>query len=1013
VSPDEQNRESIPDTPQSEIDALIEAFEDKTRRAQRPSAAGEAPATIDPLAGGLSEPIPVVALSAAASGASDMEEIIAQVSTSAEPEPGEADAEPSLARAFEQLSSIAAEPAAPGLVDAPALASLARSDVNEILAGANADAELTESLDSPITADTADEEVIVAAVEEADGDTEPDGMDEVLAAVSDAASEPADEAIPLGTIDAESAADEAAGLAPAAPVVDTVTQTSVIEEIGSENVAAGAAPEFAAKKPEEIAAKAAPAPEPAKKQSGSAEPTAALEEAAPKKRLLPPPILANVLAQPARAAAAIGLGVFVGALSFAFLLNNPLRPYVPPAADEVPAELGLERAVRMAQAHIDQSDYTAAIALIDKALAHAASGDAHRADALFLRAEALVRSAPVRLNAAKADVLHTAIDEAVEAGHEDPRTAEALMWKAEVYEREGNIPAARAELRGILEDYPASPSRDAVTMAMAELEFRTGQLEEALDASERLLLEHPDSRLSARARMLQGDIYSARGNPTAARAVYMLATAEHPDTTQAMAAGERLGKLALQSGNPQAAIDELERRLDTATTVEGNDAIYLVLARAYRATGQPEKARNILNELIQFFPESDVMPVAHVELSDVLDELGLHAEAGRMADRATQRYPANPDVLRHSGGLLAKRGQPLGAAEKLLAAYEAGAHEPVLLLDAGNYLLDAGATKDAQTVFARLAEEHGGSPESFEGQIGWAKAAMSLGDLDGAFVRLDELSRANDGSPAQLPVLRALADLYRELGLEGEMIETYGKVAGITNEAALLAEASAALIDAGAADEGLQVAQRVDVGRLDAPQAYEFLNGWGKTLLRRAPDDALALLMRAHEQYAGQRTAAGVQTTLQAALTLGRSAQARALVADLQARAAGSDHAAEHDIFERAAVQYGDFLFARGDYSAAEEAFAMLAPKPATALAEDAPEPTDLSPAQRWAAFQRANALYALGQTAEALLAYDAVVASDSGFATEAKARADLMRIQLRRLGEPDPTVQVPAEQAS
>lgn len=1015
MSPDEKNSGSAPDTPQSEIDALIEAFEDKTRSTRAPRTSTEAPDTLDPLAGGHSEPISVVALSAAASGISDMEALIAQVGV--EPVPADDAAEPSLDRAFEELSSVAAETVEllPSIEASP-VASLQRDDANEILADAASDSELTESMEAPIASGAIDEEIIAPDIEDAEApEVEPDGMDEVLAAVSDAASEPAEESAVADTSEIDAAADEEAGLPPAAPVVDTVTQTSVIEEIGSENVAAGAAPEFTAKKPEDVAAQAeAPAsalPASPKKKSAETAPAADVAtEAASKKGFLPPPILAIVLAQPARAAAAIGLGVFVGVLSFAFLLNNPLRPYVPPADGEVPAELGLERAVRMAQAFIDQRDYAAALALINKALEHAAPSDEHRADALFLRAEALVRSAPMRLTAAAADTLHTAIDDAVEAGHEDPRTAEALMWKAEVYEREGNIPAARAELRGILDSYPASPARDAVIMAMAELDFRTGQIEEALDGSERLLHEHPDSSLAARARILQGDIYSARGNPAAARAVYILATAEHPDTHQAMAAGERLGKLALQSGNPQAAIEELERRLDTATTVEGNDAIYLVLAQAYRAIGQPEKARNILNELFNFFPESEVTPVAMVELSEVLEELGLTAEAGRMADRATQRFPANPDVLRHAGTLLARRGEPLGAAEKLMAAYDAGAHEPVLLLDAGNYLLEAGETKQAQTVFARLAEEHGGSPESLEGQIGWAQAARALGDIEGAFVRLDDLSRANDGSPAQLPVLRALADLYRELGLEGEMIETYGKVAGITDEPALLAEASEALIEAGAADEGLQVAQRVDVARLGAPQAYNFLNHWGRTLLRRAPDDALALLMRAHEQYTEQRTAEGVQVTLQAALTLGRSAQARALVADLQARAQGVDRAEERAIFERAAVQYGNFLFQRGDYTAAEEAYAMLIPKAEFALAEDADEP-EATAAQEWAAYQRANSLYALDQTAEALRAYDAVVAAASPYAREAQARADLMRFQLRRNGQPDPTA--PAEETS
>ena len=847
---------------------------------------------------------------------------------------------------------------------------------------------------------------------------EPDSMDEVLVPV---------EELPRAAAEIDEAAraeDEAAGLPPAAPILDSITQTTVIEDIGSENVAAGAAalaPDVAVAKPEETEAKAS-APKPAASAakssktaaSGDSEaPSPAAAPESPKKSWLPPSPLTIMLEQPIRAAAALGVGVFAGVLTFAYLLNNPLRPHQVTAVDAA-KELGLDRAVRTAQALMEQHDYKGAIALLATALEHTNPEDEYYADALFLRAEAMVRSAPEHLAESTANALHAAIDDAVAAGHEHPKTGEALMWKAEVYEREDNIPAARAELRGILENYGNDPARDAVMLAMAELELRTGRLEESLDAAERLVQEHPNSPLTARARIIQGDAYIARGNPKAARAVYMLATAEHPDSEVAMAAGERLGRLSVESGQPQAAIEELERRLDTATTVEGNDSVYLVLARAYRATGQLEKARNILNELLHFFPESEVTSAALIELSEVLDGLGLHAEAGRMADRAAQMYPTDPLVLRRAGQMLADRGQPLGAAEKLVAAYDAGAHEPALLLTAADYFMEGDLFEEAQSAYARVVEEHGGSAEAIEAQIGWARAARGLGDLESAFIRLEDLANANEGRPGLLPVLQELASLYRDLGLEGEMIETYGKVAGITDEPAPLAEAAQALIDAGAADEGLQVARRVDVGRLDPAHAYPFFQAWGRTLLRGNTDEAMTLLMRAHEQYPDQRTAAGVETTLRAALTLGRSAQARALVVDLQSRAASSDSATDRSAFERAAVQYADFLFERGDYAAADEAYAMIAAPSAQGAEIEAPaedsSDTPETDAQQWSAYQRANAAYALGRLAESLPMYEAIGASSSPYAADAKARVDVIRFELRRRGEAQPVQTVEAE---
>jgi len=1001
---------SDPAVPQSEVEAFVAAFEAKERRAQ-----GLAPAeSLDPLAGGALRPTSVVAMVPSGTETSDMDSLIRRASIAADAELEASPPDSGIDGAFEELAEVAA--AEPIVSNAVTSSARERSDAEELLVPASPDSEAEQAMDETALGVPEDSSETVVAPLDFDSDERvslvgADPMDEVLAILPE--TEPS---VPEITA-AERAGDDAAGLGAAAPILDSISDTTIIEEIGSENVAAGAAgAEAAMLEPPKTEAKA-PSPAPAaatvksKKGAAATEATVPAPSAVEQKARwswLPQSPLKVLLEQPIRAAAALGLGVFVSVLTVAFLSGNPLRRHEV-AAGGAAKEIGLERAVRTAEALVEQHDYKGAIALISVAMEYAKPDEDHYADALFIRAEAMVKSAPERLREVDANALHVAIDDAVEAGHEHPKTGEALMWKAQIYEREGNIPAARAELRGILENYGQIASRDAVFLAMAELELRTKNYEESLDAAERLVSEHPGSRLTARARMVQGDAYVARGNPKAARAVYMLATAEHPDSAVAMAAGERLGKLALESGQPEAAIAELERRLDIATTVEGNDAVYLVLARAYRATGQLEKARNVLNEILEFFPESEITPGTLVELSEVLDGLGAHAEAGRMADQAAQRYPTNPDVLRRAGEMLAERGQPIGAAEKFIAAYDAGAHEAGVLLSAADYYLKGGAPKEAEAAYSRVVEEHGGTAEAIDAQLGWARAARGEGELEGAFTRLQDLANANAGRPSVLPVLRELASLYRELGLTGEMIETYGKVVGITDEPAPLAEAARALIEAGAADEGLQVAQRVDIARLDAPEAYGLLEAWGRTLLRGNADAAMTLLMRAHEQYPEQRTAEGVEGTLRAALTLGRGAQARALVVDLQSRAAAPEHAADRPVFERAAVLYADYLFGRGDYAAADEAYAMIDVPP---VAEAGAMPIETaaattssaekSDAQEWSAYQRANAVYGSGRLAESLSLYEAVAASGSPYVADARARVDLIRFELRRRGAPD-----------
>lgn len=978
---------------QSELDALLAAFEAKERRARQEAAPDGPPAPLNPTAQFASEANSAVVLSAAVPNSSDMDALIREVAPTAIALPPALE-EPDIERGLEGFSAAVTGVAAAAVEPATnLLRNPEPSDTDELLAGDAPDASL---------ADVPGDLMPSAQGAAVDGATVPTGAEH--AELLNTGSDDMDEVL-------------------AAPFTDSVTQTSVIEEIGSENIAAGASPEFAAKGPAEIPAEAVGAQgqttpaKAAKKVVPPAKDTPPPTKApSPRRAWLPPSFLSLAREQPARAMAAMGVGLLAAVLAFAYLYANQLRP-AEPAAGDPRAQMPLDRAVRTAEALMEEKDYAAAASLLGAALGRAEGEGEQVINAKFLHVQAMYLAAPDHLTTQEADLLHEAIDDVIAAGHEHPKTAEALMWKAGVYEREGNAAAARAELRGILDNYGSASNRDSVLLALAELELRTARRAEAIAAAERLLTDYPASPLTGRARLVQGDAYALGGNAKAARAVYLLAATERLDAATGTEAFERLGQLALDTGQPEAAIEELLKRLDTATTVKGNDVVYLVLARAYRAAKQPEKARNILNELIDFFPESKVMPAALVELSQVLDDLGLHAEAGRLTDRAAERYPANPDVLRRAGQMLADRGEPAGAGKKLIAAYDAGAHEPGVLLAAGGYLLEGGDAKEAQSAYTRLLEEHAAAPEALDAKIGWARAAREQGNLDAAYVRLQDLSRATEGGPRQLTALRALADLYRELGLEGELIETYGKVATVTNEAAPLAEAAERLFEAGAEDEGLQVAQRVDVSRLDPARAYGFLIAWGKTLLHKDADEALPVLMHAHEQFPAQRTAEGVETVFRVVLTLGRSAQARALVADLRNRVASPDHAAERPWFERAAVQYGDFLFRRGDYTEAADVYATVAP-PVAAKDETPAGPApaaeakvEETEAQGWSRYQRANALYAVGNLAECLPLYDFVGGSGSRYAGDAKARAELVRFELRRRGEPDPVL--PAKAAS
>ena len=65
------------------------------------------------------------------------------------------------------------------------------------------------------------------------------------------------------------------------------------------------------------------------------------------------------------------------------------------------------------------------------------------------------------------------------------------------------------------------------------------------------------------------------------------------------------------------------------------------------------------------------------------------------------------------------------------------------------------------------------------------------------------------------------------------------QIAAASSEPAVLAQAAQSLIEAGAVEEGMRMAERVDPARLSAHDAYELTQAQGKALLRYAPRRAL------------------------------------------------------------------------------------------------------------------------------------------------------------------------------
>lgn len=493
------------------------------------------------------------------------------------------------------------------------------------------------------------------------------------------------------------------------------------------------------------------------------------------------------------------------------------------------------------------------------------------------------------------------------------------------------------------------------------------------------------------ARLLAADAMATMGDETGARAYYLQSIQDNPTGELATRAYEKLGRLSFGQGDHAGAIRELEARLATATEAEGNEHIHLLLAKAYRAADRQEDARDTLEKVIEFFPQSEDLPEAYAELSNVLDDLGEEDSAIRVATQAIQKFPGDARLLRTAITLLNKAGLNSPAWQAVISAHRAGVDDPDLLLAAGKYFAGTGVTGDARDAFALLNERYPGTPQAFEGTIALAEVEMTDGRIEKAHRHLESLLDDTKDTPRELPVLVALGDIYRELGLKEPTRKLYAKLAALTTEPELLAKTAIALFDADAPDEGLPVAERVDVSRVPDAAAYAMMSRQGSALLRVDPRRGLEKLEQAYESYPKERTPGGDRQLIETNLALNRPNRARAIVSELQARVDLEPLLKPQ--FREAATAWADYLYRERDYRAAADAYGMVlgggdasVPGGAEAMPLEAPK--------GWPMYQRANALARLADFDGAIPLLDRVAGSTLRYARDAQVMAQAARLE-------------------
>lgn len=654
----------------------------------------------------------------------------------------------------------------------------------------------------------------------------------------------------------------------------------------------------------------------------------------------------------------------------------------------------VEEIMFRARERFSAGEYGEVVRLMDEALAVAPPGPL-RADASYLRLEAGYRALQPGAPQADVEAVVSEIERTVEGARTHPKAPEALAWKADLYERLGNLSAAQAACEQIVTYYPTAPSADAALFNAARISLARKQARDSVDLARRLLQQFPDSSHKEEAELLIADAYALAGMTDEARSLYARTAQESPSTAMGAQAFQRLGEMALRQGDYEAAIRYLESRLRTAATTAGNDRVYLQLARAYRESGRFEDARNALNDLINFFPQNEVTPHAFVELTQVLDALGKRDEAVQLALQATTRFRDNPAVLRNAGELLGLAGRPGPAAEMLVRADEAGAGDPTLLVAAGRHFRTAGRLEEALATYERLRTSYPRTPQAITGGIEGAAALYELGRVSEAIDRLESLVTTTAGTPHHLPAVSTLTRIYQELGLRRRVVELAQQLAGASSEPEMLARAALDLFRAGAIDAGRQISDRIDLARLTNQTAYELLTAEGGALLEADPQRAVEKLETASLSYPDARKPEGDLALLRAYLRTDRRAAARRVVMELDGHVRAQPVDAPWLV--KAAVAWGDHLLGIRDAREAANAYALVEDIDPGPGGFDKETQRNLD----WAKFQRANALLALYDFDAGLVLLDEIAQSGAPWAAEAALKAEYARVEQRLRGAP------------
>jgi len=375
-------------------------------------------------------------------------------------------------------------------------------------------------------------------------------------------------------------------------------------------------------------------------------------------------------------------------------------------------------------------------------------------------------------------VLHEADADRVEA----PQETEELFDPPEVPDREPDDPGVTpAELQE--EPPPAEMDRyeemiAAGQMAMSGAEYAiAADIFEELKNDPQLPEEHTEEVLYSYAQAnFQEHSHDIPGNFQDVLRPFERAVSANPGSDRLPEALLNMGYIHLQVGNEPEARGYFDLLRDRFPEHEAVPATHYYMGEHYKDRERYEEAADEFEEVVQEYPQDDLVKPAAVALTRVLNELNLDEQAGDMLEYIDNRWPRyhldDPDFLVLAGNILYRNEDYQDAREKFMHYINLlpdGDQVDVSMARVGDILYQQGHEDSAREMYEQTARQYS---DDEGGLIAQMRLADRFGD-ETIRPRLlyERISEEFPDSPLAPVALLRLADWNLDNGLYDEAMD--------------------------------------------------------------------------------------------------------------------------------------------------------------------------------------------------------------------------------------------------